>query len=197
MVHCKPTWVALLSGSPTISCVLGIDCRRLQLRKEEQWELLRIVMEEGGLRGSVKEAVGSTLAGATGVLCMRTQCQDVVPKCISGKCKEVARGRQARKSCRPLLAECQQDPVGIASCVERCARYFAGDEVKVCDRDCNRVRCAVYPKYEDCVAVNTLADMLACFEKNCRFAAMDCLANRCHLDPADVSLVKASLPGTP
>lgn len=154
-------------------------------------------MDEGGLRGDAKEAVGSTLAGPSGVLCMRTSCQDIVPKCLSGPCNEAAKGKLARKLCRPRLAECQNDPEGIAGCVEKCTRYFSGDEVKKCERDCNRVRCAVYPKYEDCVKVNTLANVLACFERSCRTSAIDCLVSRCRLESADVSLVKASLPGTP
>lgn len=153
-------------------------------------------MEESGLRGDVKEAVGSTLAGPPGVQCFRTACQDIVPRCLSGACKDAARGRLARKLCRPRLRECQDDAAGIASCVARCARYYSGDELAPCERDCNRVRCAVFPPYEDCVKFNTLANVLACFERSCRADATACLASRCQLDAADVSLVKASLPGS-
>lgn len=153
-------------------------------------------MEEGGLRGDVKDAVGATLAGPPGVLCLRTACQDIVPRCLSGPCKDAARGREARRLCRPRLRECQDDPDAIARCAARCARYYSGPDLATCERDCNRVRCAVYPRYEDCVRVNTLANVLACFERSCRADAARCLAARCQLDAADVSLVKASLPGS-
>lgn len=95
-------------------------------------------MEEGGLRGATKSAVGNVLAGRPGELCLRTRCQDVVPKCIAGPCADAARGRSARRLCRPLLKECQENSTEIAGCASRCARYFGKEDVPACEKGaCN------------------------------------------------------------
>ncbi len=150
-------------------------------------------MQDEGVRGDTKEAVGATLAGRQGVLCLRTRCQEVVPRCLSGPCREEAQGRRARGMCKPLLVSCQNDPDGVATCKTRCARYFVGTEVGACERDCNVMRCRTHPPYDSCVAANTLADVLRCFDKSCRAKAEDCLKDRCALSPSAVSLSKATL----
>jgi hypothetical protein len=110
--------------------------------------------------------------------------------------REQVRGRQARKLCRPKLEQCQSDKEGMEQCSKRCARYFRDTELALCERDCNRLRCKVFPPYDECVAANTLANVLACFDKSCRADAVNCLAERCQLSSADVSLAKATMSGS-
>lgn len=76
-------------------------------------------------------------------------------------------------------------------CATKCARYFSGEELKVCERDCNLKRCKIYKPYDDCVAARTVRDVLDCFERTkCRKNAEDCLKERCgievHQKPLDV-----------
>jgi hypothetical protein len=47
-------------------------------------------MDESSLRVKTKAAVGSTLAGSAGSTCMRTKCQDIVPRCMKGPCRYVS-----------------------------------------------------------------------------------------------------------
>lgn len=158
----------------------------------EAHSLVPPTMDDGGLRGSVKEAAGATLGGPAAVLCLKTACQDAVPKCISGPCATPAKGRLARQLCRPHLADCQEDTTGVANCTTRCSRYFTGAEAATCERDCNIARCRDHPPYDGCVAANTLANVLACAQKNCREALEGCLEQRCQITASDVSLVKAT-----
>jgi hypothetical protein len=131
--------LALVRARRTVASPVALDERQPAGRGREP-----AAMEESGLRGATRTAVGSTLAGPNGVLCMRTACQDIVPKCLSGACREAARGGNARELCRPRLVECQQDSAGIVGCAERCARYFGAADMPDCTRDCNRVRCREY-----------------------------------------------------
>lgn len=111
---------------------------------------------------------------------------------LSGPCSDAARGKLARKLCKPFLTDCQSDAEGTSNCATRCARYFSGAEQATCERDCNLARCRDYPPYDTCVAANTLANVLACMQKKCRDEAVDCLARRCNIQASGVSLVKAT-----
>lgn len=44
-------------------------------------------MQDSDLKPVLKRAIGLSLGDEAGDLCMRTQCQDVVPKALAGLCK--------------------------------------------------------------------------------------------------------------
>lgn len=44
-------------------------------------------MQQSDLASRLKEDIGASLGDAAGDVCMRTRCQDIVPRALSGACK--------------------------------------------------------------------------------------------------------------
>lgn len=146
-------------------------------------------MSDTDLKNAAKTAVGHSLASSPGEACMRTRCQDVIPRMLSGACREAGRGKEARKSCMPLLKDCQNDAEAHEQCVTRCARYFEEKDMPRCVRDCDKARCRVYKPYDECVARRTLMDLLTCMEGGeGRKEAESCLKDRCGLTTLERTL---------
>lgn len=48
-------------------------------------------MADSDILNATKRSVGLSLAGAAGEVCMRTRCQDIIPKQLSKTCRYVPR----------------------------------------------------------------------------------------------------------
>lgn len=78
------------------------------------------------------------------------------------------------------MLACQEDLQARKRCEDNCARFYQGDDQVQCERDCNLARCRVYDPYENCVAAETLKNVLRCMENGPgRQIAEKCLAERC------------------
>eukprot|EP00177_Eucheuma_denticulatum_P005718 GFKZ01010421.1.p1 GENE.GFKZ01010421.1~~GFKZ01010421.1.p1 ORF type:complete len:151 (-),score=12.76 GFKZ01010421.1:937-1389(-) len=140
-------------------------------------------MQESDLSTALKRKIGTQLGDAQGDVCMRTRCQDILPKALSSECKDAGKGRAARRACKPYLEECQQDVEAQRDCAVRCGRYFEGKMLGTCVRDCNLKRCRVYEPYDGCVRKQTMRNVLRCFEETqWRQRAEECLRERCGVE---------------
>lgn len=71
-------------------------------------------------------------------------------------------------------------------CKHKCARYFQGEELNDCERDCAKQRCMQYQPYDGCVATETMRLIMECLHRTeWRGKAERCLKERCNVKMVD------------